>query len=79
MVDTGNTARSADEPWLGFGRRLAVAAGALAALVSLLVGAPLSVASLRGALTCAGVWAVARAGGRLLALVGASPGTPPKP
>jgi hypothetical protein len=37
--------------WRSFGSRLAVAAGALVALLSLLFDAPLSLASLRGAAT----------------------------
>lgn len=48
--------------WRQLARRLAVGAGALCALLSLIQNAPPHVASLRGALTAAGVLAVARLG-----------------
>lgn len=47
-----------EEAWLSFGRNLAVCAGALIALVSLLLHRPVWVATLRGALTFAGAWIV---------------------
>jgi hypothetical protein len=50
MTDSPITAHSLQAAWLAFGRRAAVAGGALAALVSLLFDAPVRVASLRGAL-----------------------------
>jgi hypothetical protein len=64
--------------WLAFGRRAAVAGGALAALVSLFFDAPVWVASLRGAL----VWVAVRVLVRLcahaqLASLGSEP-TPPR-
>lgn len=50
MVDTG-TAQSVGSGLSALGRRVAVGSGALIALVSLLVDAPVWVASLRGAAT----------------------------
>ncbi len=56
-----------------FGRRIAVAAGALVALVSLLVEVPVWVASLRGGLTTISVLLVVRLGGRVLGRLRADP------
>lgn len=52
MVDRAITAHPLAAAWLGLSRRVAVAAGALAALVSLIFDTPVWVASLRGA----GTW-----------------------
>ena len=60
MTDTGITAHPIADAWLAFGRRAAVAGGALAALVSLFFDAPVWVASLRGALAWLAVRALAR-------------------
>src|SRR5262245_13120471 len=77
MADSGNTAHSLAALWLAFGRRLAAAAGALVALVSLLVDAPLEVAALRGAGTLAAVLVAVRAGRALLVRAeGARPADP---
>jgi len=67
MTDSSITAHSLAALWLALGRRLAVAAGALAALVSLFADAPVWVAALRGTLTLAAVLATVRAGRALLA------------
>lgn len=50
MTDRPITAHPLAAAWLAFGRRAAVAGGALAALVSLFFDTPVWVASLRGAL-----------------------------
>lgn len=63
MTDSPITAHSLPAAWLAFGRRAAVAGGALAALVSLFFDAPVWVASLRGALA----WLVLRVLVRLCA------------
>jgi len=60
MVDRAITAHSVERGMATLGRRVAVAAGALAALVSLLVDAPVRVASARGAATAICVLLVVR-------------------
>ncbi len=50
MTDRPITAHPLAAAWLAFGRRIAAAGGALAALVSLFFDTPVWVASLRGAL-----------------------------
>jgi len=60
VVDTRTTAHSLGRDLVALGRRTAVAAGALAALVSLLVDAPVWVASARGAATVLAVLLVLR-------------------
>ncbi len=60
MVDTGNTAQSVGLGFVAFGRRVAVGAGALVALVSLLVDAPVWVCSARGAVTALAVLLILR-------------------
>jgi hypothetical protein len=62
MVDTGITAQRLSATWLALGRRTAAAAGASAALVSLIYDTPLWVASLRGTLVWVSVLVLARAG-----------------
>ena len=67
--DSQAAPESLQRDWRALWARLACAAGALTALVSLLVGAPVWVAALRGALLHlailvlgrAGLWALARA------------------
>jgi hypothetical protein len=60
VVDTRTTAHSLESDLATLGRRVAVGAGALAALVSLLVDAPVWVASARGAATLLAVLFVLR-------------------
>lgn len=60
MVDTGNTAQPTELDVSAPGRRVAVGSGALVALVSLLVDAPVWVASARGAGTALAVLLVVR-------------------
>jgi hypothetical protein len=60
MVDRAITAHSIERGLAALGRRIAVAAGALAALVSLLVDAPVWVASARGGVTAICVLLVVR-------------------
>lgn len=67
MVDEAIPARLFCAHWLAFGRRLAAGAGALVALISLLVHVPLFVASLRGAGTALALLAVVHLGRRALA------------
>jgi hypothetical protein len=61
MVDRDRVEESLDSVWRATGRRIAVAAGAGTALVSLAVHVPVHVAALRGGLALCGVLAVARA------------------
>jgi hypothetical protein len=70
-----------DRAWLSLGNRLAVASGAAVGLGSLLVDAPVWVASLRGAGTVVAVLVVARQGLRLLTwtLASSSPGAEDTP
>jgi hypothetical protein len=63
VTDRGITAHPLSAAWLALGRRAAVAAGALAALVSLWFHTPVWVASLRGA----AAWFVVRVLVRLTA------------
>lgn len=67
MTETLITAHKLLTTWFALGKRGAVAAGALAALVSLLHDAPLWVATLRGAAVWAAVLALACAGRAWLA------------
>jgi type IV secretory pathway TrbD component len=60
VVDTRTTALSVENGLTTFGRRVAVASGALAAIVSLLVDAPVWVASARGAATVLAVLLILR-------------------
>ena len=60
MVDTGSTAPSVGARLSALGRRVAVGSGALIALLSLLVDAPVWVASARGAVTAVAVLLVVR-------------------
>ena len=69
MVDTSHTAQSVGLSFVLVGRRVAVGAGALIALVSLLADTPVWVASARGAVTALAVLLVVR-----LALAGMQPG-----
>ncbi len=59
------TVPSVEIAWLSIGKRIAVASGAAVGLGSLLVNAPVWVASLRGAATVVAVLLVARYGLRL--------------
>ena len=59
MADTGITAQSLSANWLALGKRVAAAAGALAALLSLFNDTPLWVASLRGTVVWVCVLALA--------------------
>jgi hypothetical protein len=56
MTDTRITAHPLTAAWLAFGRRVAVAGGAFAALLSLCFDAPVWIATLRGAVA----WLVLR-------------------
>lgn len=67
MTETLITAHKLSAAWLALGKRAAVAAGALAALVALIHDAPLWVATLRGAAVWAAVLALAFAGRAWLA------------
>lgn len=67
MTDSRTTAHALGRTWIAVGRRLAVAAGALAALLSLQAHAPVWVASLRGGLTLVAVLLLARLSRALLA------------
>jgi len=67
MDDKVNTARRLSLQWLALARHLAVGAGALVALVSLIVDAPLETASLRGALTVIALLVVTRYAHRAIA------------
>ena len=74
MVDRAITAHSVERGLAALGRRIAVAAGALTALVSLLVDAPVWVASARGAATAICVLFVVRFASAFLA-AGSPPAT----
>ena len=63
MTDTGPEGRSVELAWLSFGRAVAVAAGALTALVGLLFDVPVPIATLRGALALCGISLFVRAVG----------------
>ena len=60
MVDRRSSRESLEVVWRQFGRNLAVAAGALTALCSLMFHVPVWVASLRGAVVLAGLLLVNR-------------------
>jgi hypothetical protein len=60
MTDKDITAHPLSAAWLALGRRLAVAGGASAALLSLFFDAPVWVASLRGGLTWLALRAIVR-------------------
>ena len=62
MSDRGSGEVSLRLAWRPFGRRLAVASGCLAALISLFNHVPVSVASLRGGLAFASVLVVMKLG-----------------
>ncbi|HVS09621.1 MAG TPA: hypothetical protein VMS76_07075 [Planctomycetota bacterium] len=66
MTDSRTTAHALGRAWLALGRRLAVAAGALAGLLSLHAHAPVWVASLRGGLTFIAVLLLAKLSRALL-------------
>jgi hypothetical protein len=66
MVDRGITAHPVASGLAALGRRVAVASGALAALVSLLVDAPPWVASARGAATALAVLVTVRVASAIL-------------
>ena len=62
VVETKRGAVSLQAAWGAAGRHLAVSSGALVALVSLVSDAPVSAASLRGAVTCLALVALTRVG-----------------
>ena len=62
MSDRGFEEASLRLAWRPFGRRVAVAAGSLVALISLFYHVPVSVASLRGGLAFASVLVVMKLG-----------------
>jgi hypothetical protein len=61
MADSRSEGPTLEAAWLGFGRCLAVAAGAGFALLSLLFHLPVWVAALRGGLLFLALWMVVRA------------------
>jgi hypothetical protein len=61
MADSPLESGSLGASWFGFGRSLAVATGALLALLSLYFHVPVWVAAVRGGLAFLGVWAIVRA------------------
>ena len=61
MADSRTEGASLEAAWLGFGQRVAVAAGAAFALLSLLFHVPVWVAALRGGLLFLALWMVVRA------------------
>lgn len=67
MSDSPQGMGSLDASWFGFGRSLAVAAGAVLALISLYFHVPVWVAALRGGLAFLAIWAVVRATQSLIA------------
>jgi hypothetical protein len=74
MTEKPITAHPLAAAWLAFGRRLAVAGAALAALLSLFTDTPVWVASLRGALAWLAITAVVRLCAHLqLASIGPEP------
>jgi hypothetical protein len=74
MTDRPITAHPLAAAWLAVGRRLAVAGGALAALLSLFFDTPVWVASLRGALAWVAILALVRLCAHLqVASVGSEP------
>ena len=79
MVDRAITAHPLGLAWLALASRVAVAAGALAALVSLIYDTPLWVASLRGALTWLSLVVLARASRALMVMSLRSAPTNPAP
>ncbi|MBI5434172.1 MAG: hypothetical protein HZA52_15165 [Planctomycetes bacterium] len=66
MVDTGNTAVRLVTAWLSTGRAIAVAAGALVALIALDHDVDLDIAALRGGLTTIVVVLLVKYGARAL-------------
>lgn len=62
MSDRAHSDLPARDAWRAMGHRAAVAAGALAALISLIHHVPVSVASLRGGLAWLAVLVVAKLG-----------------
>lgn len=67
MTDSRSRTESLEETWSALGRSLAVAAGALAAFLSLLHHVPVWIASLRGAISFFAVALVCRATRSVLA------------
>ena len=70
VADSPGEAPGLEQLWLGFGQSIAVAAGALFALLSLMLHVPVWVAALRGALLFLVLWVVVRATCWLLAALG---------
>lgn len=60
MADSPNSTQPLEHAWLQLGKSLAVATGALIALLSLLFHVPVWVASVRGGLAFIGVHVVVR-------------------
>jgi|GEM_PF-3146773 len=67
MVDIESSIQRPDAVWRAFGQRLAAGVGALSALLSLLAGAAVSTACLRGAVALFGVLALTRLGSAAMA------------
>jgi len=61
MADRRSEGATLEAAWLGFGQRVAVAAGAAFALLSLLFHVPVWVAALRGGLLFIGLRVIVRA------------------
>lgn len=61
MADSRGEGPTLEAAWLGFGRCVAVAAGAAFALLSLFFHVPVWVAAKRGGLLFLGLWMVVRA------------------
>ena len=77
MTDSARSEQRLETTWRSFGSASAAGAGALVALISLLVDVPLATACLRGALTLFGVQLITRLGAA--ALRRTSSGQPPAP
>lgn len=67
MVDTSHDGLRPDSVWRALGRSLATGTGALTALVSLLAGATLTTACIRGGATLVGLLLLTRIGAAALA------------
>jgi hypothetical protein len=76
MSDSPERGQTLESAWLGFGQSLAVAGGALLALVSLLLHVPVWVAALRGALLFVALWAIVRLARSLFASLRADAARP---
>lgn len=72
MVDIASSAIRPETVWRSLGRSLAVAAGALSALLSLLAGTAVSTACFRGAIALFGVLILTRIGAAALASLDAA-------